>query len=38
MYMMKDLIFDKKPTKTLFFSGFPSPQTYYKTPKKQQQK
>jgi hypothetical protein len=22
MYMMKDVIFDKKPTKTLFFGGF----------------
>jgi hypothetical protein len=37
-YMKKGVIFDKKPTKTLFFSGFASPQKCYKTPKKQQQK
>ena len=35
-YMVKMVIFDKKPTKTLFFSGFASPRTCYKTPKKQQ--
>ena len=35
-YVIKMVIFDKKPTKTLFFSGFASPQTCYKIPKKQQ--